>query len=67
MYVALAGRIAQAYVAETRGVFRPEWTIEQVAQQLGEITDRSQQVTFAPVPSGFGDHLAYSFAMARGG
>lgn len=67
MYVALAGRIAQAYVAETRGVYRPEWTIEQVAQQLDQITDRSQQVTFAPVPSGFGDHLAYSFAMARGG
>jgi len=67
MYVALAGRMAQAYVAETRGVYQPEWTIEQVAARLGEITDRSRQVTFAPVPSGFNDHLGYSFAMARGG
>jgi len=67
MYVALAGRMAQAYVVETRGVFQPEWTIEQVAARHGEITDRSQQVIFAPVPSGFSDHLGYSFAMAREG
>jgi NAD(P)-dependent dehydrogenase (short-subunit alcohol dehydrogenase family) len=65
LYVALAGRMAQAYVAETRGVFQPGWTIEQVASRIGEITDRTSEVTFAPVPSGFYDHLGYSFGMAR--
>lgn len=65
LYIALAGRMAQAYVAETRGVFQPEWTIEQVAARLAEIGDRSQPKVFSPVPRGFYDHLGYSFAMAR--
>ncbi len=65
LFVALAGRMAQAYVAETRGVYQPEWTIEQVAGRLGEIGDRSQQEVFSPVPRGFYDHLEYSFGMAK--
>lgn len=66
MFVPLAGRVAKAYVAETRGAFQDDWTIEQVAERLDEIEDRSQQVVFPPYPSGFFDHLNYSFAMARG-
>jgi NAD(P)-dependent dehydrogenase (short-subunit alcohol dehydrogenase family) len=66
LFVALAGRMAKAYVAETRGVYQPAWTIEEVAARLGEIGDRSQQVTFDPVPRGFNEHLGYSFDMARG-
>jgi hypothetical protein len=31
------------------------------------IGDRERQVVFAPYPSGFNDHLQYSFAMARSG
>lgn len=65
LYVALAGRMAKAYVAETRGAFQPEWSIEQVANRLDEIGDRSRQEVFNPVPRGFYDHLEYSFAMAR--
>ncbi|MCB2073668.1 MAG: SDR family NAD(P)-dependent oxidoreductase [Novosphingobium sp.] len=65
MFVSLAGRMAQAYVAETRGVYQAEWTVDQVAHRLDEIADRSQQVTFNPLPSGFYDHLRYSFEMAR--
>ena len=65
LFVALAGRMAEAYVAETRGVYQPEWTIDQIATRLDEIGDRSGQVTFDPVPKGFYDHLAYSFGMAR--
>lgn len=64
-YVALAGRMAQAFTAETQGLFRPEWSVEQVAAQIAGIRDRSKQVTFAPVPAGFYDHLGYSFGMAR--
>jgi len=66
LYVALAGRMAQAWTAETRGVYQPHWTIEQVAARHAEIADRTHQVAFAPAPSGFYDHLGYSFAMARG-
>jgi NAD(P)-dependent dehydrogenase (short-subunit alcohol dehydrogenase family) len=67
LLVALAGRIARAYVTETVGVYQPEWSIEQIAERWGEIGDQSKTVTFPPVPSGFNDHLGYSFAMARAG
>jgi NAD(P)-dependent dehydrogenase (short-subunit alcohol dehydrogenase family) len=67
LFVSLAGRMAHAYVAETRGVYQPEWTIEDVASRIDEISDRSDQVVFSPAPKGFHDHLAYSFDMARKG
>lgn len=66
LHVALAGRMAKAYLAETRGVYQREWSVEQVAAREAEIGDRAGQVVFAPVPRGFYDHLDYSFAMARG-
>lgn len=66
LYVALAGRMAKAHVAETRGVYQPEWTIEEVARRDAEIGDRSGELAFAPVPQGFNEHLEYSFEMARG-
>lgn len=66
LFVALAGRMAEAYIAETRGVYQPQWTIEQVAGRLDEIFDRSHQEVFSPVPKGFYDHLGFSFNMARG-
>ena len=65
--IALAGRMAESFVAETRGVFQPEWSVEDVAARIGEIGDRGHQQVFSPVPSGFYDHLGYSFAMAREG
>lgn len=66
LFVALAGRMAQAFLAETRGAYQPDWTIDQVMERLPEITDRSRTAEFRPVPTGFNDHLDYSFAMARG-
>ena len=66
LLVSLAGRMAAAYVSESRGVFQPEWSIEDVAGRQDEILDRSDPVAFNPVPSGFYDHLGYSFAMAQG-
>lgn len=65
IFIALAGRMAKAYVTETKGVFRPHWTIEEVAGQSGAIGDRHQQVVFAPVPRGFQEHLQFSFALNK--
>lgn len=65
MFVALAGRVATAAITESRGVYRPSWNIEDVAEHLGAIRDRSEPVTFPVVPDGHNDHIRYSFAMAR--
>ena len=67
MFVALAGRVARAVVAETPGVYRPSWTIADVAEHLGAIRDMSEPRRFPVVPDGHGDHIRYSFAMATQG
>jgi NAD(P)-dependent dehydrogenase (short-subunit alcohol dehydrogenase family) len=64
LFVAIAGRIARAFVAETPGVQRPSWTIEQVAEQSDAIRDASVPVVFPVVPSGHNDHIGYSFQRA---
>jgi NAD(P)-dependent dehydrogenase (short-subunit alcohol dehydrogenase family) len=66
MFVALAGRVATAVVTESPGVYRPSWDIEDVAEHLTAIRDRSTPVTFPVVPDGHNDHIRYSFAMAAG-
>ena len=35
MLVAMGGRVARAFIAESEGVYRPDWTIEQVAAPSG--------------------------------
>ena len=65
MIVAIAGRVARAFAAETPGVYRPAWTIEQVAEQLDAIRNTDTPVIFPAVPSGHIDHLRYSFQMAN--
>ncbi|RLT98709.1 SDR family NAD(P)-dependent oxidoreductase [Ketobacter sp.] len=67
MLVSIAGRIARAYAAETKGVFKPAWTIEQVAEQIAAIRDPENSLVFPPVPTGHLDHLRYSFEMASKG
>jgi len=67
IFVALAGRVARVVVAETAGVYRPAWTIEDVAAQSAAIRDAGDPVSFAVVPDGHGDHIRYSFAMAAHG
>jgi NAD(P)-dependent dehydrogenase (short-subunit alcohol dehydrogenase family) len=66
LFVAMAGRVGKAFMAETRGAYQPEWTVADIAARLGEIEDRERQVAFNPIPRGFYDHLDYSFDMARG-
>ncbi|KIU14397.1 SDR family NAD(P)-dependent oxidoreductase [Mycolicibacterium llatzerense] len=67
IFVALAGRVARVVVAETPGVYRPSWSIEDVAAQSAAIRDADEPVTFPVVPDGHGDHIRYSFAMAAHG
>jgi NAD(P)-dependent dehydrogenase (short-subunit alcohol dehydrogenase family) len=67
MLVAIAGRVARAFIAETPGVYRPEWTIEQVAQQIDAIRDPAHPWILPVVPSGQTDHITRSFAMAAEG
>jgi NAD(P)-dependent dehydrogenase (short-subunit alcohol dehydrogenase family) len=65
MLVAIAGRVAKAYIAETPGVYRPSWTIEQVAEQIDAIRNTDAPVIFPVVPTGFPDHIRYSFEMTQ--
>lgn len=68
MLISIAGRVAKAYIAETRGVYRSEWTIEAVGEQVDAIRDADSPLIIPPVPSGHVDHIRYSFEMAaRGG
>jgi NAD(P)-dependent dehydrogenase (short-subunit alcohol dehydrogenase family) len=64
--VAIAGRIARVVIAETPGVHRPSWTIEQVAEHLDGIRDTTDPLIFPVVPDGHARHIGYSFAMASG-
>ena len=66
MLIAMAGRVARAFAGETSGVYRPTWTIEEVAEQIDAIRNTDPPVIFPVVPSGHIDHLRYSFAMAKG-
>ena len=62
--IALAGRVARAFVAETPGVYRPSWSIGDVGEHIEAIRDTSDPVVFPIVPDGHGDHIRYSFAVA---
>lgn len=67
MLVSMAGRVARAFVAETEGVYRPSWSIEDVASHIDGIRDTENLWMLPPVPSGYMDHLQRSFDMARQG
>jgi NAD(P)-dependent dehydrogenase (short-subunit alcohol dehydrogenase family) len=63
MLVALAGRVARAVVAESPGVYRPSWSIEEVAEHMEAVRDTRAPLIFPVVPDGHGDHIRYSFGM----
>jgi NAD(P)-dependent dehydrogenase (short-subunit alcohol dehydrogenase family) len=67
MLISMAGRVARAFIAETEGVYRPSWSIDDVADNIDSIRDIGRQWTLPPVPSGYIDHLTRSFEMARKG
>lgn len=66
LLISAAGRMARAWTAESQGVYRPEWTIEDVAAASAAIRSMDDPLHFAPAPQGHLDHLFHSFAMARG-
>lgn len=67
MIVAMGGRMARAYMAESTGLYRPEWSVEDVAANIAAIRDPSEPQAFAPVPSGELDHLRFGFGLIAKG
>ena len=67
MLISIAGRVAKAFVAETPGVYRPSWSMEQVGAQMEAIRDTRAPLILPVLPYGFGEHLRYSFERARKG
>ncbi|WP_237571622.1 SDR family NAD(P)-dependent oxidoreductase [Mycolicibacterium lacusdiani] len=65
LFVAIAGRMARAFVAETPGVYRPSWTVEDVAEVIDAIRDDTVPLVFPPVPNGHTDHIRYSFGASQ--
>lgn len=63
IYAAIGGRMARAFVSETRGVYRDPWTIEDVAAQIDEIRNMEAPMTFPVLPAGHDEHIGYSFQM----
>jgi NAD(P)-dependent dehydrogenase (short-subunit alcohol dehydrogenase family) len=64
MFVAIAGRVASAVIAESPGVYRPSWSIEKVGEEMDAIRHAGAPLIFRVVPNGHADHIRYSFEMA---
>jgi NAD(P)-dependent dehydrogenase (short-subunit alcohol dehydrogenase family) len=67
IFLALAGRVARAVIAETPGVYRSSWTVEDVGEHLAAIRRAEAPLIFPVLPDGHGDHIRYSFELARRG
>lgn len=67
MLIAIAGRVARAAIVESPGVYRPSWSLEEVASSIDAITDMREPVQFPVVPDAHADHIRYSFGMATNG
>lgn len=67
MLVSIAGRVARAFFAESPGVYRGKWSIEDVAEQMDAIRATEGPLVFPVVPSGHIDHIRYSFGRAARG
>jgi NAD(P)-dependent dehydrogenase (short-subunit alcohol dehydrogenase family) len=64
MLVAIAGRVARAVIAETPGVYRPSWSIEEVGEEMDAVRCATAPLIFSVVPDGHTEHIRYSFEMA---
>lgn len=67
MLVAIAGRVARAFIAETPGIYQPAWSIEDVGQQIDAICQADTPWILPVVPAGHIEHIRRSFAMASKG
>jgi NAD(P)-dependent dehydrogenase (short-subunit alcohol dehydrogenase family) len=64
MLISIAGRVARAFIAESPGVYRSSWSIEDVAKEIEAIRTTDAPIVFPVVPSAHIDHIRYSFGMA---
>ncbi len=67
MLISIAGRVAKACFAESPGVYRAAWSIEDVGEQIDAIRNTDAPFIPAVVPNGHVDHIVYSFKMATRG
>lgn len=67
MLISMGGRVAKALIAETEGVYRPSWSIDDVAEQIDAIRDTNKLWMLPTLPSGYFEHLQRTFAMAKRG
>ncbi|WP_406813240.1 SDR family NAD(P)-dependent oxidoreductase [Mycobacterium sp. M23085] len=65
LFIALAGRVARAVIAESPGVSRGSWTIEDVGSHLEAIRYVEAPLIFPVVPDGHNEHIRYSFGLAH--
>jgi NAD(P)-dependent dehydrogenase (short-subunit alcohol dehydrogenase family) len=65
LFIALAGRVARAVIAESPGVCRQSWTVEDVGQHLDAIRNIEAPLVFPVLPDGHDQHIRYSFELAR--
>jgi NAD(P)-dependent dehydrogenase (short-subunit alcohol dehydrogenase family) len=65
VFIALAGRVARAVIAESPGVYRPSWTVEDVGEHVDAIRNIEAPLIFPVVPDGHDQHIRYSFELTR--
>lgn len=65
MLASMAGRVARVFIAESQGVYQPDWSIEDVGERIDAIMDSTDPVTFGL--HGHVDHIRYSFGRAVAG
>jgi NAD(P)-dependent dehydrogenase (short-subunit alcohol dehydrogenase family) len=65
MFIALAGRVARAVIAESPGVYRGSWTIADVGVHLDAIRSVESPLVFPVLPDGHNEHIRYSFELAH--
>ena len=52
MLISMAGRVAKAFIAETEGVYRPSWSIDDVANEIDAHSQHRQVVDAADAALG---------------
>jgi len=65
MLIAMGGRVAKALIAETEGVYRPSWSIDEVANQIDGIRNTDKLWMLPTLPSGYFEHLQRTFEMTK--
>jgi NAD(P)-dependent dehydrogenase (short-subunit alcohol dehydrogenase family) len=67
MLASIAGRVSRMYIEETEGVFRPEWSIDEVAEEIDAIRDQSHVWSLHPAEHAHIEHIKRSCEIAKAG